>query len=108
MPARRCRTCAGSSPPPAAPSQDREKQPLPAQFRGANIGRTEKASSRRYGTFYYEVFPQSCVSMIGAMALSSSELDRMISLFAAEQDMSTAQWLVNLKQGALQSNVQKN
>ena len=32
----------------------------------------------------------------------------MISLFAAEQDMSTAQWLVNLKQGALQSNVQKN
>lgn len=78
------------------------------EFRGANIGSTEKASSRRFGTFYYEVFPQSCVSMIGAMALSSSELDRMISLFAAEQDMSTAQWLVNLKQGALQSNVQKN
>jgi hypothetical protein len=78
------------------------------EFRGANIGKTDEARTQKSGRFYYEVFPQTCISMIGAMALSSARLDQMISHFAAEQDISTAQWLVNLKQGALQSNVQNN
>ena len=61
------------------------------EFRGKNIGRQEK-----YSRTIYQPFPTSCVNLIESMAKSHSRLDSVISSFASESDVETANWLISI------------
>lgn len=63
-------------------------------FRGGNIG-VQKKDGRRV----YQVFPTSCVSLVQSMAVSHARLDTVISAFAADGDVGTANWLISIQRG---------
>jgi hypothetical protein len=63
-------------------------------FRGEYVGKTEKS-----GNSIYQPFPNSCVSLIQSMAASHAQLQSVISDFANNGDVKTAQWLISIKQG---------
>lgn len=63
-------------------------------FRGSNIGKTQRASRS-----IYEIFPASCVALIRNMAASHARIDKVISQFAGKGDVETANWLIGIKQG---------
>ncbi|WP_018897220.1 hypothetical protein [Rhizobium sp. 2MFCol3.1] len=63
-------------------------------FRGEYVGKTEKS-----GNSIYQPFPSSCVSLVQSMAASHAQLQSVISDFANNGDVKTAQWLISIKQG---------
>lgn len=63
------------------------------EFRGKNIGRQEKDSRT-----IYQPFPTSCVTLIESMAKSHARLDSVISSFASNADVETANWLISIVQ----------
>jgi hypothetical protein len=64
------------------------------QFRGGMIGQME-----RYSDNVYQPFPTACVSLIQQMAISHSKLESVISNFAGQGDVDTANWLISIKTG---------
>lgn len=58
-------------------------------FRGPKIGKLEK-----YGRDIYQPFPDSCVALVRNMAASHAKLQDVISRFAGEGDVETANWLI--------------
>lgn len=65
------------------------------EFRGTNIAKMEKS-----GNSIYQPFPPPCVSLIQAMASSHGELQQVISRFAGQGDVETADWLIGITDGA--------
>lgn len=63
-------------------------------FRAANL----KARPSRNQSVYFRAFPHSCVQLISALARSFPNLETLVSRFAAEGDVETAQWLLSFQQ----------
>ncbi|MEI9900709.1 MAG: hypothetical protein WDN31_11975 [Hyphomicrobium sp.] len=64
-----------------------------AEFRGGNIG-----AQAQNDTGIYRPFPTSCVLLVQAMATSHANLESVISSFATSGDISTAGWLISIKE----------
>lgn len=63
-------------------------------FRAANL----KARPSKRQNVYFRAFPHSCVQLISALARSFPNLETLVSRFAAEGDVATAQWLLSFQQ----------
>jgi hypothetical protein len=63
-------------------------------FRGQYVGKTEQS-----GNSIYQPFPNACVSLIQSMAASHAQLEGVISDFANNKDVQTAQWLISIRRG---------
>ncbi|WP_193177881.1 hypothetical protein [Oricola nitratireducens] len=63
------------------------------EFRGVNVGKQAKD-----GRLIYQPFPNSCVTLIENMAVSHAQLSNVISSFAADSDVATANWLISIAQ----------
>lgn len=64
------------------------------EFRGGRIGQME-----RYRDSVYQPFPTACVSLIQQMAISHSQVESVISNFAGQGDVDTANWLISIRTG---------
>jgi hypothetical protein len=65
------------------------------EFRGANIDKME----RYHSGLLYQRFPTPCVSLVRNMATSHARIENVISRFAGEGDVDTANWLITIRTG---------